>query len=95
VKSVDKFYDKIYKETSKITKKLFGEDVTGSLSLRYQLKKEIESLIKRPISEITNDDVIKYHLGYKYAKYKTLSKILEIIESACVLKTFTIEEFEK
>lgn len=94
MKLVDKYYDKLYKETAKITKKLFGTNVTDSLMLRYKLKKEIETVIEKPINKITDNDIIKYKLGYDYAKYRTISNILEVVERACVLRTFTIEELE-
>ena len=41
-----------------------------------------------------NEDIIKNKISCDYAKYKTLSKILEVIETACTLKTFTIKEYE-
>lgn len=94
MKLIDKYYNKLYKQTLKVTKKLFGKDVTESLVLRNSLRKEIEGETKKSISEVTGEDIIEKKLGYKYAKYKTLSKILEVLESACVLKTFIIEEFE-
>lgn len=94
MKLIDKYYNKLYKQTLKVTKKLFGKDVTESLVLRNSLRKELEEQTGKSIDEITGEDIIEKKLGYKYAKYKTLSKILEVLESACVLKTFTIEEFE-
>lgn len=91
---IDKYYDKLYKQTLKVTKKLFGRDITESLVLRNSLKNEIQDSLKKPMSEITYDEIAKNKLCYQYAKYKTLSKILEVLEEACLLKTFIIEEFE-
>ena len=94
MKLIDKYYKKLYKETEKITKKLFGKNIESSTRFRNDIRKEIEAVIKKPISEITNDDIISNKLGYKYAQYRTLCNVLEVVESACVLKTFTIEEYE-
>ena len=94
MKLIDKYYKKLYKETEKITKKLFGKNITDARRFRNDVRKEIEAVIKKSISEITNEDIISNKLGYKYAQYRTLCNVLEVVESACVLKTFTIEEYE-
>lgn len=94
MKSIEKYYNKIYKETNKVTKKLFHDDIPGCLNSRFELRKKIESVIKKPISEITDQDIIQNKIGYYYAKYRTLSKLIEILEGACFFKTFMIEEFE-
>lgn len=95
MKLVDKYYYKIYKQTSKLTKKLFGEDIVGCLKLRFNTRSEIEKTINKSIHEITSEDIIKNKLGALYCRFRTLDKILEVIENACVFKTFTIEEFEE
>lgn len=94
MKLIDKYYYKVYKQTEKVVKKLFSNDVSGIMAVRFGIKKEIEGLIKKPIEEISREDIIKYNLGYKYTKYKTISRILQILEDACVLKSFTIQELE-
>lgn len=94
MKVIEKYYHKIYKETNKVTKKLFNDDIPGCLNSRFELKKKIESIIKKPIFEITDQDIIQNKLGYYYAKYRTLSKLMEILEGACFFKTFMIEEFQ-
>jgi hypothetical protein len=105
MKLTDKYYKKIYKETSKLTKKLFGQDVTNSLVERYKLKKYFENLFNKSINEISGEDVLNQRnfllshnkpndLLFKWSKYKTLCKILEVIETVDMLKTFTIEEYE-
>jgi len=91
---INRYYEKIYKQTERITKKLFKKDVTGTLALRHKIKQHIEKITGKKIDNITDEEITKYHLGYYWAKYKTLSKILEVIETACTLKTFTIEEYE-
>lgn len=95
MKIADKYYEKIYKQTEKLTKKLFKQDITGCMAMKFQLKQEIEDTIDGSIAGITVEDIYKNKLGYNYAKYRTLSKILEILESACTFKTFTIEELER
>ena len=94
MKSLNNYYNKLYKQTTKVTRKLFGKDVTGCLAMRYELKRNIEQVIAKPIEEITDDDIRKNKLSYIVAKYRTLDAILEILERACTLKTFTIEGFE-
>lgn len=94
MKLVDKYYNKIHKHTSKMTKKLFGKNVTECMAMRFNLKTVIEKIINKPIDEITNEDIIKNKIHYYYVKYKTVSKILEVLETACTLKNFTIEEYE-
>ena len=94
MKCVDKYFNKIYKQTNKLTKKLFGLNTIETFHLRFELKKFIQKLINKDISEITSEDIIKNKIGYQYAKYKTFSKILEVLEQACMLKIFSIEEFE-
>lgn len=94
MKIVDKYYEKLHKQTARMTKKLFGKDIAGCLTLRYELKKHLEEVTGKAVDEITNEDIIKNKISCDYAKYKTLSKILEVIETACTLKIFTIEEYE-
>lgn len=94
MKAVDRYYYKVYKQTEKITRKLFGCDVTSALALRYQIKSDIEKKISKKIDDITTEDIISNHISCDYAKYRTLLRLLETLESACVFKTFTIEEFE-
>lgn len=94
MKIIDRYYLKIYNQTNKISKKLFGVKVPGALHLRFELKKELEKITKKPVNEITDEDIWKNKIGYKMAKYRTLCKVLEILESACTLKTFTIKGYE-
>ena len=94
MKIVDRYYEKLHSQTSKMTRKLFGKDVAGCLALRYELKQYLEKVAGKVVDEITYDDIRTHKLGYEYAKYKTLCKILEVVETACTLKLFTIEEYE-
>lgn len=105
MKVTDRYYNRVYKETSKLTKKLFGKDVTECLAKRFELQKYFEKLEGKPINEISGQDIMSRRniliaenkpndLLFQWAKYKTLSKILDVLEDACVLKTFIIEEYE-
>lgn len=105
MKLTDRYYNKIYKETSKLTKKLFGKNVTDCLVERHELKIFFEKLEGKLIEEISAQDIknkgqefVKSgkinDLVFKWAKYKTLCKILDIIETTNTLKTFTIQGYE-
>lgn len=94
MKEVDKYYNKVYRSTKRLTKKLFGRDVTGALALRYALKTSLEQITSKRINDITADDIVKNKIGARFAEYKTVSKILEVLETARTLKTFTIKEYE-
>lgn len=105
MKETDKYYKKIYKETSKLTKKLFDKDITECLVERYELRKLFEKNICKPINEITGQDIQSVRniliaenkpndLLFQWAKYKTLCQILEIVEKTNILKTFTIQGYE-
>ena len=56
MKSLNNYYNKLYKQTTKVTRKLFGKDVTGCLAMRYELKRNIEQVIAKPIEEITDNE---------------------------------------
>lgn len=94
MKSTDRYYKKIYRQTSRLTRKLFGKNIVEVMSERFSLKKKIEQVIEKSIDDITCDDIRMNKLGYSYARYLTICKILEVLENACTLKTFTIEEYE-
>ena len=104
MKLTDKYYDKIYKETSKLTKKLFGKTIDECVVEKNKLAKDFETLFKKPIQYINTqlfqekktELILSGNAGvfYKWAKYKTLSKILETLENANLLKTLIIKEYE-
>lgn len=105
MKLTDRYYNKIYKETSKLTKKLFGKNITDCFVERYELKTFFEKIICKPIDEITGQDIQSVRnilkaenkpndLLFQWAKYKTLCKILDIVETTNTLKTFTIQGYE-
>lgn len=97
MKIVNKYYTKVEKLTNKLIKKMFGcESIQDALVMQRELKIEIETRIKKPIEEITNDDFIKNNmLSYDYAKYKTISKILDIISGVIILDKFVADDYEK
>ncbi len=104
MKVTDNYYNKIYKETSKLTKKLFGEDINECIAEKINLESYFEFLFNKPIEEINSafmqekrTELLKSGLGAifcKWAKYKTLSKILETLENVRILKTSIIKEYE-
>lgn len=105
MKLTDRYYNKIYKETSKLTKKLFGKNITDCLVERCELKTFFEKIIYKPIDEITGQDIQSVRdilkaenkpndLLFQWARYKTLCKILDIVETTNTLKTFTIQGYE-
>lgn len=104
MKITDKYYNKIYKETSKLTKKLFGKTIDECVIEKNNLSKYFETLFKKPIQYINtqlfqekkSELILSGNAGvfYKWAKYKTLSKILETLENANLLKTSIIKELE-
>lgn len=104
MKNADKYYDKVYKVTSKLTKKLFGKNIEECSAEKLSLKKYFEDLFNEPVEKISIQnmqdrkfELLKSGNGaafFKWAKYKTLCKILDTLESACALKTFIIKEYE-
>lgn len=94
MKTVDRYYNNIYKLTERITKKLFKKNIIQCLKERYELKTKLEKVTGKKIEYVDNNDLVRCKAGYDYSRYKTLCKILEVIETACTLKTFTIEEYE-
>ena len=96
MKIVNKYYMKIEKLTNKLIKRMFGcKTIQDAFILQRKLKVGIEARIKKQISEITNDDIIKNKLSYDYAKYRTISKILEIVSEVVVLDKFIADDYEK
>ena len=94
MKLTDRYYRKIYRQTSKLTKKLFNQDIVQCLASRYSTKKYIENMTGKKIEDVTSEDIRQNKIGYFFVKYKTICKVLEVVETACTLKSFTIEEYE-
>lgn len=90
-----RYYKKIYKYTDKLLKKVFGMNVINSMRKTYELKKSIEKKIKKPIDEITTDDLIKHKLSADYCEYRTLNEILGVLSGASFLNIFREEELKE
>ena len=52
------------------------------------LKKEIEGKIKKPIEEITTEDLINNKLSFQFCKYRTIDKILAVLSGAAFMNTY-------
>ena len=94
-KNLDKYYMKIYRETERLLKKMFGFGVHDGMVRLCELKKFMQSEIGHPIEDITMEDLIRCKLSVQYCEYRTLSKILEVLSGACFLKTFTADEIKE
>lgn len=94
MKILERYYKKIYKFTDKLLKKVFGMGTIDSMKRINEIKKQIEEKIKKPIEEITTEDLIKNKLSIVYCEYRTLNNILSVISGALFLKTFCNEDIE-
>lgn len=91
----DNYYNSIEKATEKLLRKIVGcKSIVDVLAMTNDLRKELQEITKKDVHEITNDDLLKYKLSYKYAKWRTLSKIMDTISGAIVIKEFISEEYE-
>jgi hypothetical protein len=95
MKVLERYYEKIYKYTNKLLRKIFGLDVTAAMTESYRIKSEIEKKIEKPIEMITTDDLINYKLSYNYCKYKTINKILEVISGAAFINSFCEDDIKE
>lgn len=95
MKVLERYYEKIYKYTNKLLKKLFGLDITSAMAESYKIKSEIEKKIEKPIDMITTDDLINYKLSYNYCKYRTINKILEVISGAAFVNLFCKDDIKE
>jgi len=95
MKVLNKYYNKIYKYTNKLLRKIFGLDITVAMAESYRIKSEIEKKIEKPIEMITTDDLINYKLSYNYCKYKTMNKILEVISGAAFINSFCEDDIKE
>jgi len=93
--AIYRYYKKIYKCTDKLLLKLFGLNIEDSMVEMNKIKAEIESKIKKPIDDITMDDMIKNFLSHQYCKYRTMSKILNVLSGVVTLDTFYKEDIEE
>lgn len=95
MKILNKYYNKIYKYTNKLLRKIFELDVMTAMAESFRIKSEIEKKIEKPIEMITTDDLINYKLSYNYCKYKTINKILEVISGAAFINSFCEDDIKE
>ena len=95
MKVLEKYYKKIYNHTNKLLKKVFGLNVNEAIVESHKIKKDIEKAIKKPIAEITLNDLIENKLSHLYCKYRTLNNILKVISGASFLNSFCKEDMEE
>ena len=88
MKILEKYYNKIYRHTNKLLKKIFSLNVEESMIELYNLKKEIQGKIEKPIEDITSEDLIKNKLSLQYCKYRTIDKILSVLSGAAFMSTY-------
>ena len=98
MKILEKYYNKIYKHTNKLLKKIFNLNVEESMVELHNLKKEIEGKIKKPIEEITTEDLINNKLSLQFCKYRTIDKIIAVLSGAAFINVYCnnyIEEIKR
>ena len=95
MKVLERYYEKIYKYTNKLLRKIFGLDVMAAMAESYRIKSEIEKKIEKPIEMITTKDLINHKLSYLYCKYKTISNILEVISGAAFVNLFCKDDVKE
>ena len=95
MKVLEKYYNKIYKHTNKLLKKIVGLDITDALRETCKLRKEIEKKCGKSIETITTDDFMKNRISYDYCRYKTINEILSVISKVALISTFREEEIEE
>jgi hypothetical protein len=95
MKVLERYYEKIYKYTNKLLRKIFGLDVTAAMAESCRIKSEIEKKIEKPIEMITTEDLINHKLSYLYCKYKTISNILEVISGAAFVNSFCKDDVKE
>ena len=94
MKILERYYKKIYKQTDKLLKKVFGFGVEQSQVELQRVKSEMEGKIKKPVGDITITDLIENKLSLQYCKYRTLSNILSVLSGALFLNSFCDEDIE-
>ena len=95
MRALRRYYKKIYNCANKLLKKVLGLNVEESMKELHKIRSEIESVIKKPVGEITTDELIKNKLSFQYCKYRTLENILGVLSGATFLNSFCNEEMEE
>ena len=93
MKEVTDYCNKVRKKTEKLLKRMFGyKSIKIAISEKKKLVNELESLAGKSIYDFTMQDVRKD--VYKYAKWRTLDRILSIYLDLVSLDKFIIKELE-
>ena len=95
MRALEKYYKKVYKCTNKLLKKVFGLNVEESMKELQKIRSEMEKVVKKPVGEITTEDLIKNKLSFQYCKYRTLDSILGVLSGATFLNSFCGEDMEE
>ena len=95
MRALQRYYNKIYKHTNRLLKKVFGLNVEESMMELHNIKIFIEEKIQKPIGEITNEDLIKNKLSLQFCKYRTLDKILAVLSGAAFMNTYCNNDIEE
>lgn len=95
MRALKRYYKKVYNCTNRLLKKVFGLNVNESMKELCKIKSEIEDSIKKPVGEITSEDLIKHKLSIQYCKYRTLDKVLSVLSGATFLKAFCDKDMEE
>ena len=94
MKVLERYYRKIYRHTNKLLRKIFGLSVEESQVELQKIRSEMEGKVKKPVGEITTEDLIKNKLSFQYCKYRTINNILSVLSGALFLSSFSDEDME-
>ena len=95
MRALKRYYKKVYKCTDKLLKKVFGLNVDESMKELHKIRSEMEKSVKKPVGEITTEDLIKNKLSIQYCKYRTLDSILSVLSGATFLNSFCDKDMEE
>lgn len=95
MKLFDDYHKKIERATEKLLRKTVGcKSIVDALKMTRDLKIKIEKTSGKNIHEVTMDELIEHKLTHEYAKWRTLSQIMEIVSSSIILQKFIADEYE-
>lgn len=85
----------VEKKIKKTIKKLFGyTELSQAVNEMKRLQGIIQLITACPIDKVTTDKIKEKNLGYEYAKYQTIKKILDIYTGVVSYNKFIIKELE-
>lgn len=79
----ERYYARIYRQTQRLCRKMFGKNIVETLSYRYALKQELERRCGCKVEDVTEEILMQKRLAAKYAEYLTVCKVIRVIECAC------------